>query len=329
MERIFSYPITSRDEGMRIGDFLQAKGYSRHIRTFLKKNEGSILLNEIPAFFYQTLTCGDCLNVCLNETESSANILPVPLPIDIVYEDEDILIINKASDTPIHPSMGNYENTLANGVVWHFASQNLPFVYRCINRLDRDTTGLLIIARNMLSGAILSDQMKHRSIHRTYLAVAQGRLPSEGTIDAPIARTADSVIERCVDYERGERAVTHYKCLDYKPSADLSLVKLQLETGRTHQIRVHMAWLGHPLAGDTLYNPSCKPECTPGCDPEYIPGCKPEYTPACDPGRKPGLEIHRQALHSSELSFVHPITGQPVSFYAPLPDDMKRLISEH
>lgn len=302
MNRTFDYIISPVDQGMRIGDFLQTKGYSRHIRTFLKQHPGSVVLNGTPAFFYQILTDRDTLTIHLNEEASSEKIVPVDLPIDIIYEDEDLLIVNKQADTPIHPSQGNYENTLANGIAWYYAQKNEPFVYRCINRLDRDTTGLLILAKNMLSGALLSAQMKNREIHRTYLAITEGCLPESGTISAPIGRVGDSVIERQVDEENGDPAVTHFTRLAYLradelpdhpnvPPEGLSLVRLRLETGRTHQIRVHMTHLGHPLPGDTLYNPDTR-------------------------------LMTRQALHSYSLEFVHPITGENMVFTCPLPDDI-------
>lgn len=302
MNRTLNYQITDKNDQISIRDFLQKKGYSRHIRTWIKQHPDSLVLNGTPVLSYVELHPGDLLTVSLKEEESSEKILPTPMPLHIVYEDEDILIINKEADTPVHPSIGNYENTLANGVAWYYASQNKSFVFRCINRLDRDTTGLLILAKNMLSGALLSQQMKRREIHRTYLSIVEGKVPAEGIISAPIARTCDSLIERRVDWENGDHAVTHYKCLSTLPHIPedltsefppqgISLVQLQLETGRTHQIRVHMSHLGHPLVGDTLYNPSIR-------------------------------LMKRQALHSYSLEFVHPVTGKEMYFTAPLPPDM-------
>lgn len=304
MKRILTYTITAEYHDKRIWDFLIANGYSKHIRTYLKQHPGSVLKNGEPALFYYPLTIGDHLTITLEDDVASENIPPIPLPIDIVYEDDDILVINKSADTPIHPSQGNYENTLANGVAWYFASKNIPFVFRCINRLDRDTTGLLILAKNMLSGAILSEQMKNREIHRTYLAIVEGCPPEHEIIDAPIGRKEESVIERQVDWEYGETAITHYERIEYKPyscfpadasvpSQGISLVKLKLETGRTHQIRVHMTSIGHPLTGDHLYNPET-------------------------------TMMTRQALHSYSLEFVHPITKKSMHFTAPIPEDMKK-----
>lgn len=286
MNRVLTYEITEEQEGTKIGDFLRRAGYSRHVIIHLKKTENGILLNGEWAYVGQFLKEGDHLEIRIIESESSEQIVPAELPLDIVYEDEDLLIINKPADMPIHPSINNYDNTLANALMWYYQQKGETFVYRCINRLDRDTTGLLIVAKNMLSGGILSDMSKKREIHREYLAIAEGEVPQEGVIDAPIARKEESVIERCVDFEKGDRAVTHYWRLDYRNG--YSLVRLKLETGRTHQIRVHMKYLGHPLTGDYLYNPDYR-------------------------------ILNHQALHSWKLAFRHPITGAQMQFKADPP----------
>ena len=286
MNRVLTYEITAEQEGTKIGDFLRTAGYSRHVIIHLKKTENGILLNGEWAYVGQFLKEGDHLEIRIIEFESSEQIVPAELPLDIVYEDEDLLIINKPADMPIHPSINNYDNTLANVLMWYYQQKGETFVYRCINRLDRDTTGLLIVAKNMLSGGILSDMSKKREIHREYLAIAEGEVPQEGVIDAPIARKEESVIERCVDFEKGDRAVTHYWRLDYRNG--YSLVRLKLETGRTHQIRVHMKYLGHPLTGDYLYNPDYR-------------------------------ILDHQALHSWKLVFRHPVTGAQMQFKADPP----------
>ena len=236
------------------------------------------------------------------------------MDLDIVYEDEDIMVINKPADMPIHPSLNNYYNSLANGLAWYFEKQNKPFIFRCVNRLDRDTSGLTLIAKHMLSAGILapmvaareilSSMVANREIHREYLAIVSGRIsPESGTIDAPICRTEDSIIERHVDFEKGERAVTHYQLSEYKNG--YSLLSIHLETGRTHQIRVHMKHIGFPLIGDSLYNPQ-------------------EILPSCNIPR----DITRQALHSHRLQFTHPITGERMDFIAPLPPDMAKVMAE-
>ena len=220
----------------------------------------------------------------------SSDILPVNLPIDIVYEDEDLIILNKATGMPVHPSQGHHENTLANALAYRFASRGEHFVFRAVNRLDRDTTGLLLIAKHKISGAFLSAMTAKKEIRREYLAIVAGKPEESGTIDLPIARKDGSTIERCIDMDHGEHAVTHYRCLDYRDDLGCSLVRLRLETGRTHQIRVHMKAIGHPLLGDFLYNPDYR-------------------------------FIGRQALHSYTVAFRHPITGEAMEFSAPMPED--------
>ncbi len=293
MKRIFNYVIPSKYNGHTLLSFLKDKQYSSPIITHLKRTKNGILLNGVWGRVRDILHTDDILTINLIETESSENIVPTHLPLNIVYEDEDILVINKAANTPIHPSQGNYDNTLANAVAYYFRKKGETYTYRCINRLDRDTTGLLILAKHMYSASILSDMVKNREIHREYLAIATGNVASEGTIAAPIARVDGSTIERCVDEERGEYACTHYKTILTRHG--YSLVSLKLETGRTHQIRVHMKHIGHPLPGDFLYNP--------------------DYS-----------VIKRQALHSHKLNFLHPITKKPMEFIADLPTDMKKII---
>lgn len=293
MQRTLNYMITAKEQGLTIEQFLRHQGYSRHVIIQLKHTENGILHNGIWARTTQALQPSDTLTINITENEASENIEPIDLPIHIVYEDEDLMVLNKPVGMPVHPSRRNHLNSLANGVAHYFASQEQPFVYRCINRLDRDTTGLLILAKHMLSGAILSQMMKERRISRTYLALVEGRPPARGTITAPIARKPGSTIERLVDHENGESATTHYKVL--KAANDHSLIQLQLGTGRTHQIRVHMSFIGHPLLGDTLYNPGTQ-------------------------------LMERQALHSCKLAFEHPITKDYMQFKCPLPLDMCKIL---
>lgn len=292
MERIFEYQITAAEEGRKIGDFLREKGYSRHLLRQLKETEDGLLRNAQPTFTTVALKAGDRIRVrLLEKAEGSEAIMPAPLPFEIVYEDEDLLVVNKPADMPIHPSFQNHGNTLADALTWHYQQHGEDFVYRCINRLDRDTTGLLIVAKHLLSASILSDMVGKREIHREYLAIVKGIPPENGTISAPIDRKKGSAILREVNFETGEPAVTHFARLEIRNG--LSLVSLKLETGRTHQIRVHMGYIGCPLIGDYLYYPECS-------------------------------RISRQALHSHRLSFLHPITGKALSFTAPLPEDMEK-----
>ena len=299
MDRIFHYGILKTEEGTSIREYLQNRGYSRHILAHIKRTENGILRNGAAVPVTVILRAGDRLDIYLKEVPPSEHISPAPVPFSIVYEDEDLLVVNKPADTPIHPSFNNHGNTLANGIIQYYENKGETFVFRCINRLDRDTSGLLIVAKNMLSGSILSSTFKNArgEIRRTYLAIAEGQVNRSGTITAPIGRKEGSVLERRVDFEKGEYAVTRYEPLLYRKDLDLTLVALRLETGRTHQIRVHMGYLGHPLIGDYLYYP------------------------------RRDL-ITRQALHSWKLEFLHPITKEHLEFQAPLPPDMRFIISE-
>lgn len=290
MERILTYSIKKELENMTAYDFLKSVGFSSQNIISLKKMPQSILVNGEWIYMNHKLKENDVVTVHITESTSSEKIVPIPLSFSIVYEDEDILVVNKPAHMPIHPSQNNYENTLANAVAYYYQSQGIPYVFRCINRLDRDTTGLTILAKHMLSANILGTMVQNREIKREYLAIVEGTpSPLNDRIAAPIARVNGSTIEREVNEATGETAITNYKVL--KSNGTLSLVSLWLETGRTHQIRVHMKHIGHPLIGDFLYNPN--------------------FT-----------QISRQALHSHRLTFLHPITKEPLCFEAPLPDDM-------
>lgn len=289
MNRIFHYQITENEQGTTVLDFLRKKGFSRHILSSMKADKEALTRNGQRIGGREQLLAGDHFRVRLLETVDSDGIVPVSMPLSILYEDEDILVINKPADMPVHPSIGNYTNTLANGVAAYLDAKDEHSPFRCINRLDRDTSGALILAKNAFSAAVLSTQMRNRQIRRTYLAVVEGITPPNGTISAPISRVDDSVIERHVDFLRGEPAVTHYERLEVKN--EHSLLEIHLETGRTHQIRVHMGYIGHPLPADYLYHP--------------VYDC-----------------FKRQPLHSLQLEFRHPVTDKSMCLLAPVPEDM-------
>ena len=296
MNRNIDYIIDEDSAGLRVEQFLRRKRYSGQNLSEIKRMPKSILVNGVHYYMRQELSKGDHLQVRICETKNSEKIPPTNLPLDIIYEDEDLLVLNKPAGMPIHPSLNNYTNSMANALAYYFQSQGKPFIFRCCNRLDRDTSGLTIVSKHLVSGSILSDMTKYREVHREYLAIARGSVtPSEGTIQAPLGSKEGTIIERTVDWEHGEDAVTHYKVV--KEANGHSLVSLRLETGRTHQIRIHMKYLGYPLIGDYLYNP----------DMEYMT---------------------RQALHSHHMEFTHPITGEHMSFTAPLPEDMARVMQE-
>lgn len=295
MKRIIEYTITSKENDLTVERFLKEKGYTRQSITQLKKYENNCVINGEWVHVNHHLKEGDKLIVTLFEEDSSLKIPPVCLPFPVVYEDEDIVVVDKPANMPIHPSLNNYENSLGNAAEYYFQSKGENHVFRCINRLDRDTTGLTIIAKHYLAAGVLHNEMRARQIKREYLAIVEGVIASdEGRITAPIGRVNGSTIERCIDYDCGESAITNYRVI--KRLNDITLLSLRLETGRTHQIRVHMKHIGHPLLGDFLYNPNNK-------------------------------RMNRQALHSHKLTFVHPITHKNMSFTADLPEDMQNILS--
>lgn len=296
MIRNLQYTIAETDNEKTIKTFLKEKGYSTTLLNELKKTPAGIRKNQVRAFVNERLNTGDILEICMEEIVEEG-ITAIPGEFVVLYEDEDLLVVDKPHHMPIHPSINHYENTLANAAAYYFKQKDEACVFRCINRLDRDTTGATILAKNALSAGVLSDQVMKRKIHRTYHALVEGMTKEEGTVDLPIGRKEGSVIERQVDLINGKRAVTHYKRLQVIQSQgkEISLLELQLETGRTHQIRVHMAYIGHPLLGDFLYNEHCK-------------------------------RMDRQALHSAKLCFTHPITGMEMEVKAPLPEDMNHLL---
>ena len=295
MERQILYIIDK--DYKSISDFLKSKGYTSSNIVELKKYENGIVLNGTWAYMNQKPAILDRLLVRVCEYKKSENILPIFIKLDIKYEDEDIVVVNKPSDMPIHPSLNNYENSMANALMYYYRDKN--FVFRCINRLDRDTTGLSVVAKHFLSAGILNTFMQRREIKRVYNAIVEddGSLKESGTVDAPIAREDNTLIKRRVSNE-GQRAITHYKVL--KRLRGASLIELRLDTGRTHQIRVHMSYIGHPLVGDYLYNE-----------------------------RYYDKENVRPLLHSKSLSFIHPITGENLYIECELPKDFKERIDEY
>lgn len=287
------YTILPCDDGRTVERFLRSQGFSRHLLIQTKYTENGLLLDGKPVHTNVKLQSGQVLSVAIIDGEPNEHMKPVKLPLSIVYEDEDIIVINKPAGMPVHPSQGHYDDTVSNALAWYFTKQGEPFVARSVGRLDRDTSGLVLFARHELSACILAEQMRNREIHREYRAICTGVLPESGIIHAPIARAHGSTIERIV-CEDGDQAITHYTRLDVKNG--FSLAAVTLETGRTHQIRVHMKHIGHPLPGDFLYNP--------------------DYS-----------VIQRQALHSYQLAFMHPITKEHMKFIAPIPQDMMNILA--
>ena len=299
MIRIFDYTVDAAESGETIQTFLEKRGYSHPVLVHLKKTTEGIKRNGRWDYLRTTLAAGDALCITLRE-DSSSDIVPMEFPLSICYEDDDILVVNKPAGMPVHPSRGNETPSLANAVCSYYKALGIPYTFRCVNRLDKDTSGLVILAKHMLSAAILNGAIARRDIRREYLALVYGHPGTSGTIDAPIRRASCDGILREV-HPGGQRAVTHYRVL--LAAGDYTLISLHLETGRTHQIRVHMTHIGHPLLGDSLY----------GTSDDTVNRC---------------TQIKRQALHSYRLQFTHPITGESMDFTAPLPVDMAALLPE-
>ncbi len=252
----------------------------------------------VPIMVKQLLDPGDILIVRVYEdVDNASEIVPWDIPIDIVYEDEDLILVNKPGDMVVHPSYAHYTDSLSNALAGYYKKTGQNHVIRTIGRLDRETSGLIIFAKNRHSAALLSDQKDKMSRRKEYLALCHGIFDEkEGTVNAPIGQNeGERMIRRVMD--SGKEAITHYRVL--KEFNDYSLVRLKLDTGRTHQIRVHMNYLGHPLLGDNLYG-------------KDIPD---------------NHGMTRAALHAASLSFFQPVTGEELCFEADVPQDMEKLIS--
>lgn len=274
----------------------------------LKKLQ-KISLNGKIVYVHHPIQKGDIIRCDLEYEEDNSNIVPTFLPLSILYEDEGYLVIDKPAGIPVHPSCDHYADSLSNRVRYYFDQIGLKKKIRPVNRLDKDTSGLVIFAKNEYIQECLVKQMQTKEFIKKYVAIVNGHLENKkGTISAPIARKENSIIERCVN-SNGETAITHYQVFsqgkieellqnkNFNKMNTLDVVECILETGRTHQIRVHMAHIGHPLLGDTLYGSS---------------------SPL----------ISRQALHCYQMRFIHPITKQEVVYESNLPEDMSTIIKE-
>ena len=261
------------------------------------KNQKKILLNKSVARISDKIAENDLIEFDLNYDEDSENIVATEMNLDIIFEDESFLIINKAPHTPVHPSINHYEDSLSNGVKYYFDKIKLHKKIRPVNRLDKDTSGLVVFAKNEYIQENLIRQMKRNEFEKEYIAVLDGILQTkEGVISAPISRKDGSIIEREVNFETGQEAITYYQVL--KKENNLSLVKFKLETGRTHQIRVHSKYLGAAILGDSLYHKSSD-------------------------------LIDRQALHAIRIEFVHPILKKKISFETKIPKDIQNIFNNH
>ena len=288
------YVVTNSDESIK--QILKNK-FNMSDRFILKlKSSNSIYINDVPVFINYKIQPNDILTIIENSKEESSNIVPNPnIKLNVLYEDDFLLIVNKPSDLPVHPSILHYKDSLSNAVKYHFNKIGLQKKIRPVNRLDKDTSGIVIFAKNEYIQECLVKQMKSNIFKKKYFAVLSGILDKDsGTISAPIGRKNDSIIEREIRND-GDLAISHYKVL--KRFNNMSLVEYTLETGRTHQLRVHSKYIGHPIVGDSLYGSE-------------------------------SLLISRQALHAYEVSFIHPISKEKMIIHSDLPDDIKNLINK-
>lgn len=294
---ILKYIKTYKDNYSTVRQVLnQEFNLSYNLLIKLKKDK-RILLNDVPTFVDNQISVGDVISVNIDFYEDNSNIVSTSMNLNILYEDESFLILDKPAGIPVHPSILHFENSLSNGVKYYFDSIGLHKKIRPVNRLDRNTSGIVIFAKNEYVQNSLSKQMDDKTFVKKYISICEGSFNSkEGIIDFPIARKENSIIERCVD-SSGDIAITHYKVLKEFNIKDTicSELLINLETGRTHQIRVHLAYLGHPIIGDSLY------------------------------GNESSL-INRQALHAYEVQFIHPISKNKMKIISELPKDIQNLL---
>ena len=288
------FVIGEGEENKLLRSYLRERGVSAALLARLKREEQGILLNGTPVTVRALLHAGDVLELAVEDREAPLNVLPRALPVEFLLQTPDLTVCNKPAGMPTHPSHGHFEDTLANALVYHLSTEAQPFRPRFVNRLDRNTTGVVLVANHALAAISLSRAMVEGKIKKSYLALVHGRVENACRLETGIRRREQSVILREVcAKEEGELAVT--EVIPLAACAEFSLVHLIPHTGRTHQLRVHMAHLGHPLLGDELY------------------GIADDFP--------------RHALHARHLEFPVPQTGERVLVSAPIPEDMLQRIS--
>ena len=302
------YILTKEDENLYIKELLQRRLlFSSRLRRKLKA-EGGVTLNGEPVRLRAKGREGDVL--CVSWPEENSYFEPEDIPLGVPYEDGDLLVVDKPAGIVVHPTKNFQNGTLANALAYRMKEQGVNYKIRFVNRLDMNTSGLVIVAKNAHAQDFLSHEMAHDRVFTQYLALVYGEIAKDGTIDAPIDKDPCHVARRMVRAD-GYPSVTHYHVLRSFAAGELpgapceapcTLLAIKLDTGRTHQIRVHLTHIGHPIVGDDLYAPVC------GYDPPY--------------------PVPRQLLHAARLCFIHPQSGEPVDVFASLPEDMRNLIGE-
>ena len=300
-EGFIEYTITKEDEGRYVKEILRSRmDFSSRLLTKVKYH-GDVLLNGKHVTVRQRVAEGDVLTARYPEEESYFK--PEDIPLDVVWEDGDLMLVNKQPGLIVHPTYNFPTGTLANAVAFHMQEKGEVYKLRFVNRLDMNTSGLVIIAKNAHAQDVISRQMQENTTVKNYIAIVHGIMEGSGTVDEPIDRDPGHKARRYVT-PSGYPSVTHWETLKtwkgkkYGDIEGFSLLKLKLDTGRTHQIRVHMTYLGHPIVGDELYGQLFGYD-TP---PEWMP---------------------RQALHAAHLELYHPVTGERITADAKIPEDMK------
>ena len=294
MKKNMTYRI---EEGnITIKDFLLSNNISSKAISTLKKQVDGILVNGKVQFTNYKLQPNDILSINLDENNDYENIIATKMDLNILYEDDDIVIVNKSADITVHPSKKYFTNSLVNGLTYYYQNKNMDVKLHCITRLDKETSGCVLFAKNRISANCLSNMVKQKEISKTYLSLASGKINKQHfLISAPISRISKGNILRCVDFQTGKEALTECFLLGYYPSNDISLLKCLLHTGRTHQIRVHLQYINHPIVSDSLYNKSCN-------------------------------LLLRQGLHCYNIRFIHPISHQLIDVTSQLPADLKQVL---
>ena len=295
MIRTLAAIAAEKDSGRKVKYFVRGDmGVSYGQFNALKVQNG-LLVNGIPVHADYILSSGDAVSVLLRDAPGDRRVTPEEGPVNAIYEDEDILILDKPAPLATQCSPKQPGGTLENRLAWRYRDRE-GFTFRPLNRLDKGTSGLMAAAMNAHAAQRLQRQLHTDQFIREYLAVVEGALSGEGVIDAPIAKADAATVRRVVDFERGKPAVTHYRA--EQTGERRSLVRLRLETGRTHQIRVHLQAIGHPIVGDFLY----------GAEDPRLPG--------------------RFALHAARIRLSHPVTGEIIERHSPLPDALAALLNE-
>ncbi|MGI6206394.1 MAG: RluA family pseudouridine synthase [Anaerovoracaceae bacterium] len=290
----YTYTVTEKDRDATVRQIMKRRlGFSSRLTAKFKRGLGDVKRNGVPVRTFAEVIPGDVIEITMPSEQSHFD--PQDIPVSTIFEDDDLIVLNKQPGLIVHPTKNHPDHTLANGIMKHMLDRGERYKIRFVNRLDMDTSGVLVVAKNAFSQNALAKMMKRDQVRKYYCAIVDGIIEEdEGTIDAPLGREPGETVKRAV-VEGGSPSVTHYRVIE-RFGSGYTYIALRLETGRTHQIRVHMAYKGHPVTGDPLY------------------------------GSSSAAVIARQALHARRIVFQHPVSGELIDAEAPLPDDMEDLL---